>query len=255
MSKIDGMKFYKSLSKETQELITNVMFSTIDMCNELLDTKLVFFEDVAYRAMRGEMLDHMLKSEWFDALGDRTWKQKDEVTSWNGKISGIKKENLKSENKSETEQKPDSSPRYIKFTKEIDYWVQMIELNRKTYDVLDDYTSLSELHKEWPTIINEKDEIELIIDITDGRITNWPPNKTGAFYTVKIVDTGHYELLSEDRTVLKTLDGYVPRFLSMEDYDSDDYLNFGVDLNGHIENWKFSEENLKIINETWINPE
>lgn len=80
-------EYYNSLPKETQSLITKVMFSTIDMCNEILDTKLVVFEDVAYKVMREEMLEHMINGEWFDALGSRTWKHKGEVTSWDGKLT------------------------------------------------------------------------------------------------------------------------------------------------------------------------
>lgn len=87
MSKIDELKNFESLPKETQNLITDVMLSTIDMCNELSDgySKIVFFEDVAYRVMRAEMLDHMHRNEWFDVLGDRKWKKHDEVTSWDKK--------------------------------------------------------------------------------------------------------------------------------------------------------------------------
>lgn len=82
-----GQEYYDSLPKETQKLITNVMFSTIDICNEILGTKLVAFEDVAYKVMREEMLERMINGEWFDALGSRTWKHKGEVTSWDGKHS------------------------------------------------------------------------------------------------------------------------------------------------------------------------
>ena len=87
MSKIDEFKNFESLPKETQKLITDVMLSTIDMCNELSDgySKIVFFEDTAYKVMRAEMLDHMHRNEWFDVLGDRKWKKHDEVTSWNKK--------------------------------------------------------------------------------------------------------------------------------------------------------------------------
>lgn len=87
MSKIDEFKNFESLPKETQKLITDVMLSTIDMCNELSDgySKIVFFEDMAYKVMRAEMLDHMHRNEWFDVLGDRKWKKHGEVTSWDKK--------------------------------------------------------------------------------------------------------------------------------------------------------------------------
>ena len=87
MSKIDEYKRFETLPKETQKLITDVMLTTMDMCNELSDgySKIVFFEDVALRVMRAEILDHINKKEWFDVLGDRTWKKHGEVTSWDGK--------------------------------------------------------------------------------------------------------------------------------------------------------------------------
>lgn len=251
MARIDAMKYYESLPKETQELITNVMFSTIDMCNELLDTKLVYFEDVAYRVMRADMLEHMLNGEWFDALGDRTWKKHGEVTSWDGKFP-IKNTSKKEEAaQASIAEDTSKNPRYIRFTKEIDYWLEMVELDGKIYDVLDDSSAWDRLRQDWPTIINDKDEIELIIDITDGRITNWPPEKPASFRTVKIVDTGFYELLSEDRTVLHSIRGYVPDFLSIESQPDGDYLEFDVNSNGYINNWKFTDSDLETINKEW----
>lgn len=85
--RLNGKNYYNSLPKETQSLITKVMLSTIDMCNELLSRRehIVFFEDVAYQVLRDEMLNHMLKEEWFDSFGSQTWKNSGEVTSWDGK--------------------------------------------------------------------------------------------------------------------------------------------------------------------------
>ena len=81
-------KFYNSQPEEIQKLITDVFFTTIDMCNEMLkgEEHIVFFEYMAYKMMLTEMLEHMENKEWFDALGDMTWKKEGEKTSWDGKF-------------------------------------------------------------------------------------------------------------------------------------------------------------------------
>ena len=108
-------------------------------------------------------------------------------------------------------------PKFVRFTKEIGYWLEMVELNGKIYDQIDDVAAWSNLRKDFPSLVNDKDEIELLINIKNGHIENWPDGKTGDFRTVKIVDTGHYELLDVAQRKLRALDGYVPEFLSIED--------------------------------------
>ena len=75
-TKIDGYDYYKSLPKEQQELITNVMISTMDMCNELMKDEIkypiVFTESMAYNCFRDEMLGHMLNNEYYD-FNTKTW--------------------------------------------------------------------------------------------------------------------------------------------------------------------------------------
>lgn len=88
MTEQEVQDYYNNLPEETQKFITKVMLSTIDVCNSMLDGKdaIIFFEDVAYKCMRNDILFHMLNEEWFDALGDLTWKKKGEKTSWDGKF-------------------------------------------------------------------------------------------------------------------------------------------------------------------------
>ena len=136
-------------------------------------------------------------------------------------------------------------PKFIRFTKEIDYWLEMVELNGKIYDQMDDVAAWSNLRKDFPSLVNDKDEIELLINIENGHIENWPDGKTGDFRTVKIVDTGHYELLDIAQRKLRVLDSYVPEFLSIEDKGYGDYLEFEVDSKGYIKNWKFGDDELK----------
>ena len=136
-------------------------------------------------------------------------------------------------------------PKYVRFTKEIDYWLDMVDLNGKTYDQMDDDEAWNDLRKDFPSLVNDEDEIELLINIENGHIENWPDGKTGNFRTVKIVDTGHYELLDAAQRKLRVLDGYVPEFLSIECEGYGDYLEFVVDTKGYIRNWKFGDNELK----------
>ena len=141
-------------------------------------------------------------------------------------------------------------PKYVRFTKEIDYWLDMVDLNGKIYDVMEYDDAWNDLRKDFPSLVNNEDEIELLINIENGHIENWPDGKTGNFCTVKIVDTGHYELLDVAQRKLRVLDGYVPEFLSIECNGYGDYLEFVVDTKGYIRNWKFGDDELKET-ETW----
>ena len=141
-------------------------------------------------------------------------------------------------------------PKYVRFTKEIDFWLDMVSLNGKIYDVMEYDDAWNDLRKDFPSLVNDEDEIELLINIENGHIENWPDEKTGNFCTVKIVDTGHYELLDVAQRKLRVLDGYVPEFLSIECEGFGDYLEFIVDTKGYIKNWKFGDDELKET-ETW----
>ena len=79
----EGMDYYDSLSKEQKELVDKVFFSTIDICSELMtETEdkpmpIFFYEAVAYKVLRGEMLGHMLAGEMYNAKV-REWQKGDE---------------------------------------------------------------------------------------------------------------------------------------------------------------------------------
>ena len=78
MSKIDlkikGAEYYKSLDDDTRRLIDNVMFTTVDICNELNyedNHPILFYEAAALCACRWEMLGHMLNNEYYDENLDK----------------------------------------------------------------------------------------------------------------------------------------------------------------------------------------
>lgn len=152
----------------------------------------------------------------------------------------------------DTQHDAECRPKYIRFTKDIDYWLDIVELDGKTYDQLEDDDAWDNLCKDWPMLADkDKDTFSLTIDIDNGHIVDWPEGRTASFRTVKIVDTGCYELLNSVELPVRRLKGYVPNFLAIEDTPCGDYLEFDVDARGYIRNWKFTDDDLKTINEKW----
>lgn len=151
-----------------------------------------------------------------------------------------------------TQREAEIRPKFIRFTKEIDYWLGDIEFDGKFYDQIDDDNAWDNFKRDWPQLINDKDELCLMIDIDNGHIEDWSNGHTASFGSVKIVDTGHYELLDSIKCVIKKLDGYVPKFLG-DEYG--DYLEFDIDSNGYIKDWTFTQDDLNIINEKWSDPD
>jgi len=76
---------------------------------------------------------------------------------------------------------------------------------------------------------------ELIIDIDEGKIVNWPSGiSENVSFCIK--DSGTFELFDCDGFKIKaTHDGYVPNHLLPGDYG--DTLDLDIDENGKILNW------------------
>lgn len=79
----------------------------------------------------------------------------------------------------------------------------------------------------------------ITIDITTGNIVGWPKG-TVAHTNYKVCDNGTYSLLNSDNELLITVSSYVPSFI---DYYGD-YLEFDIDENGHIKDFKMTEEDV-----------
>lgn len=77
MTSIEAEEHYRSLPKEQQDLIMNVMLTTMDMCSELIEKNIVFPEYMTYRVFKFEMLNHMLEDEYFD-FKNKNWKKRHE---------------------------------------------------------------------------------------------------------------------------------------------------------------------------------
>lgn len=69
-----GKDYYNSLAEDEQKLIDDIMLTTMCMCSELTNVPCVFFERVAYKIFKYEMLTHLLDNEYyFDK--DKQWKK------------------------------------------------------------------------------------------------------------------------------------------------------------------------------------
>lgn len=68
-----GEETYKNMDEETKKLVNNIMFSTIDLINSYNpDNPIFFYEDVAWRLFRWEMLGHMKNKEGWH-VEDKHW--------------------------------------------------------------------------------------------------------------------------------------------------------------------------------------
>ena len=88
LNKLDSFIEINSLPNKDRELYMKIMLSTLDVVNEWIDkdnekhekvTPIVFCEAVAYKAMLAEVWTHMKNDEFYDVLGDKTWKKVHEL--------------------------------------------------------------------------------------------------------------------------------------------------------------------------------
>ena len=92
-----------------------------------------------------------------------------------------------------------------------------------------------------------------IIDIDNGRITNWEAG-VNAHIFYKVCDEFECYLEDKDGHVILPYDGYVPRFMAIEEEGYGDYIDMIVDGNGFIKGWKFDFYSIdEIYNEEfWV---
>ena len=87
----------------------------------------------------------------------------------------------------------------------------------------------------------ENDYLELIIDIDEGKVLNWPYGFC-LNTRYKVCDDGEYVFLDENKNevinITKSFDQYyVPDFLALEDNGYGDYVIINIDGNGKIEHF------------------
>lgn len=114
------------------------------------------------------------------------------------------------------------------------------EIGEETYeDGLEDFLA------KYP-YLQEDEYLVLIIDVESGLVINWPDNCAIDFHYHKVVDEGRYALMQHaDKTgdVLE-YEGYVPEIIG--DGGWGDYLEFEIDNDGNIPNWRpLNEDDIK----------
>lgn len=87
-----------------------------------------------------------------------------------------------------------------------------------------------------------------IIDIENGRITNWESG-VNVHIVYKVCDEFECYLEDKDGHVILPYDGYVPDFMAIEEEGYGDYIDMIVDANGFIKNWVFDSSSIEEINE------
>lgn len=76
-----------------------------------------------------------------------------------------------------------------------------------------------------------------IIDLDNGKITNWKQGTTADIH-YKVCDAGTYILCDKDFNTVLSIDGYVPNMMSPKEQGYGDYIKMDVDANGVISKWK-----------------
>lgn len=111
-----------------------------------------------------------------------------------------------------------------------------------------EYDSIEEFFEVYPSLKPNdpcyKNQLFFDIDIDKGKILNWPKGVSGDFNDVKVVDEGTYILLNDNGDVMQDeiYRDYVPSCFSINCKGYGDYLEFNVDENGYIENWRFTQK-------------
>lgn len=83
----------------------------------------------------------------------------------------------------------------------------------------------------------EGDTWRLLIDLSTGKISNWPQGTTASVH-YKVCDAGVYRILSAAGEEVAELAGYVPAMLSPERDGFGDYVIMDIDESGLIAGWK-----------------
>lgn len=75
-----------------------------------------------------------------------------------------------------------------------------------------------------------------IIDIDEGIITNWDINES-VYVFLKVCDEFECTIKDVNGEIIGTYEGYVPDFMSIEDYGYGDYIDLVIESNGKIRGW------------------
>ena len=118
--------------------------------------------------------------------------------------------------------------KYLKVDIE-DYYLEDFEVNGKEVETWDDF----------PSCMKGRDgNIEFAVDIETGKILGWTEGTTFVAYA-KIADGGTYFLTDENyERMIPSLNRYVPCMLDTRSDGYGDYMQFSVNEQGYIVNFK-----------------
>lgn len=118
--------------------------------------------------------------------------------------------------------------KYLKVDIE-NYYLEDFEVNGKELETWDDFPSCMKGRGE---------NIEFAVDIETGKILGWTEGTTFVAHA-KIADGGTYFLTDENyESMTPSLNHYVPRMLDTHGDGHWDYMNFSVNEQGYIVNFK-----------------
>lgn len=101
---------------------------------------------------------------------------------------------------------------------------------------LDEFNQFNEID-EFNQFNENENILECLIDIDSGFIVGYIPQISINIFD-KCVDEGTYVLYDEDMNVVAEYEGYVPNILEVNENGYGDYLNFTINEDGSILNWK-----------------
>ena len=149
--------------------------------------------------------------------------------------------------------------KYLRATMGVRYWVDCdySDDNGQTWhgDFDDTEEESDRIMKLTPCVVKknignrESNYLELIIDIDNGKVLNWP--KGFCLNTnYKVCDDGEYvffdENMNEVVNITKEYDQYyVPDFLSIEDEGYGDYVYIDIDGDGNIKHFDKMKEGIQ----------
>jgi hypothetical protein len=85
------------------------------------------------------------------------------------------------------------------------------------------------------------------IDVKTGVIRNWRKGYK-AEVNYKVCDEFQCEILDADGNKVLEYEGYVPKFMDIDETGFGDYIYLTVDENGHIQNWTFNHRHMEELN-------
>ena len=105
----------------------------------------------------------------------------------------------------------------------------------------------------WEDFVTDDDYVTLTVNLRTKKLLNYT-DKDGSYFSffMKIVDSGKYALYSSDKKLIKEKEGYVPNKLIPKREGYGDYLDFGIEADGTINDFAsyddldFSEFNLNL---------